>query len=142
MHMRWTPLAAGLLASAAPIGAQTITIDNVTIIDVANGRPVAEHVQQSFADLPAVMARADQLGGQLDRAVIDLAEAAILSGREGDTFAAVVTDVDERGARMQLCDLPVVARVVAHGADPGQRLRVRLTAANPDQPPAAFQRVA
>ena len=38
IHMRLTLLAAGLLASAAQIGAQTITIDNVTIVDVTNGR--------------------------------------------------------------------------------------------------------
>ena len=35
----WTSLAAGLLlATAARVGAQTTTIDNVTIVDVANGR--------------------------------------------------------------------------------------------------------
>jgi imidazolonepropionase-like amidohydrolase len=38
IHMRVTLLAAGLLASTAQVGAQTITIDNVTIVDVATGR--------------------------------------------------------------------------------------------------------
>jgi imidazolonepropionase-like amidohydrolase len=38
MHMRLALLAAGLLASAAQISAQAITIDNVTIVDVTNGR--------------------------------------------------------------------------------------------------------
>ncbi len=38
MRMRTTLLAVGLLMSAAQIGAQTITIDNVTIVDVTNGR--------------------------------------------------------------------------------------------------------
>jgi imidazolonepropionase-like amidohydrolase len=37
-HMRVILLAAGLLASAGQTGAQTITIDNVTIVDVTNGR--------------------------------------------------------------------------------------------------------
>jgi imidazolonepropionase-like amidohydrolase len=37
MHMRMTLFAGGLLAAAAQIGAQTITIDNVTIVDVTNG---------------------------------------------------------------------------------------------------------
>lgn len=36
--MRWTLLAAGLLAPAAEIRAQAITIDNVTIVDVTRGR--------------------------------------------------------------------------------------------------------
>ena len=38
MRMRMTLLVAGLLAAWAPLGAQTITIDNVTIVDVTNGR--------------------------------------------------------------------------------------------------------
>jgi len=36
--MRITLLAAGLLLSAVPITAQTVTIDNVTIVDVTNGK--------------------------------------------------------------------------------------------------------
>src|SRR4051794_13633271 len=36
--MRGTLLAIGLLASATSIGAQATTIDNVTIVDVTNGR--------------------------------------------------------------------------------------------------------
>jgi imidazolonepropionase-like amidohydrolase len=38
MRAPFTLVAAGLLASAAQIRAQTITIDNVTIVDVTNGR--------------------------------------------------------------------------------------------------------
>lgn len=38
MRVRLTLLVAGLLASAAQSTAQTITIDNVTIVDVTNGR--------------------------------------------------------------------------------------------------------
>jgi imidazolonepropionase-like amidohydrolase len=38
MHLRSILLAAGLLTLAAPLHAQTITIDNVTIVDVTTGR--------------------------------------------------------------------------------------------------------
>jgi exoribonuclease R len=107
---------------------------------VANGQPVPAAAGQAFEQLPEVMARADSRAGQIDRAVIDLAEAAMLQGREGEVFRAIVTDIDERGARMQLCALPVVARVVAHGVEIGDALQVRLVAADPSQPPAAFQR--
>jgi len=90
------------------------------------GQPVPDAVEQAFQRLPKVMGHADALGGQIDRAVIDLAEAVMLSGREGETFAAVVTDVDMRGARMQLADLPIVTRIDAPGAAPGTALQVRL----------------
>jgi len=107
---------------------------------IANGRPVPEAAAEAFTKLPAVMARGAAYGGQIERAVIDLAETVMLRGREGEVFQAVVTDVDERGARMQLCDLPVVARIAAPGAGPGADLRVRLGAADPDHPPATFER--
>ena len=75
-------------------------------------------------------------------AAIDMAEALMLQGREGESFRAVVTDIDERGARMQLCELPVVARVAAHKVEPGDEMTVRLTAVDPAQPSIAFQRMA
>jgi exoribonuclease R len=109
---------------------------------IANGWPVPEVVTAAFAQLPGVMAKADALSGQIDRAVIDLAEAAMLHGREGEVFPAVVTDVDDRGARMQLRDLPVVARVAAHRVEPGDALQVRLKAADPDKRMIGFERVA
>ncbi len=73
---------------------------------VANGQPVPDHVREAFPRLPTVMEHADDKASQIERAVIDLAETALLSGQVQRTFAAVVTDVDERGARIQLCDMP------------------------------------
>lgn len=98
---------------------------------IAAGEPVPSAVTQAFGKLPAVMARADTLAGRIDRAVVDLAEAAMLAGREGEVFAATVTQVDDRGAQIQLRDVPIVARVAAPGATPGATLNVRLLAADP-----------
>ena len=108
---------------------------------IANGQDVPETVSQAFAKLPPVMARADNLGGQIERAVVDLAEAVMLKGSDGRIFPAIVTDVDERGARMQLRDEPVVARVDAHGLQPGDAICVRLLATHPEQHLVSFQRV-
>jgi hypothetical protein len=108
---------------------------------IANGHPVPDIVADAFNKLPKIMARADALGATIERAVIDLAEAAMLHGREGELFPAIVTDVDDRGVRMQLCGLPVVARVDANGVEPGDQLDVRLTAADPDQRTLTFQRL-
>lgn len=109
---------------------------------VANGQQVPLAVGEAFEKLPAVMQRADAVAGQIDRAVIDLAEAVMLRERVGETFAAVVTDVDERGVRLQLCDVPIVARLATNGAAPGDPLRVRLTAADAERGSLAFQRLA
>jgi exoribonuclease R len=109
---------------------------------IANGKPVPAAVTDAFARLPAVMARADARGGQIERAVIDLAETVLLRDRIGETFEAVVTDLDERGTRIQLDGLPIVARVVAHHVEPGDTLRVKLTGADPETRRLAFQRMA
>jgi len=108
---------------------------------IANGQPVPDVVTAAFTRLPAVMARADSLSGQIDRAAIDMAEAIMLHGREGEVFPAVVTDLDDRGARMQLRDLPVVARITAHHVAPGDALSVRLVASDPDKRTISFERV-
>jgi exoribonuclease R len=108
---------------------------------IANGQPVPEVVTAAFNQLPSVMAKADALGGQVDRAVIDLAEAVMLQGREGQRFTAVVTDVDERGARIQLSEEPVVARVAADGVEPGDTMHVRLEASDPDRRLITFERI-
>lgn len=108
---------------------------------VANGQPVPAAVEAAFARLPAVMDKAEARDGQIERAAIDLAETAILAGREGESFAAVVTDLGKQGARIQLCDLPVVARVNANGVVPGARIVVGLDAADPVQRTLRFKRL-
>ncbi len=108
---------------------------------VANGQPVPAVVSEAFTRLPAVMDKAEARDGQIERAAIDLAEAAILTGREGESFAAVVTDLGEQGARIQLCDLPVVARVAAHDVVPGARIVVGLDAADTMRRTLRFKRL-
>jgi len=109
---------------------------------IANGAAVPEAVTAAFPRLPRAMAVADARSAQIERAVVDLAETVMLQGREGERFDAVVTDLDERGARIQLRDLPIVARVAAHHVDPGDTLHVRLIAADPATRQLSFQRMA
>ncbi|ODP37148.1 RNB domain-containing ribonuclease [Sphingomonas turrisvirgatae] len=106
---------------------------------VGNGRAVPDGVSAAFDRLPKVMARAGALAGRIDRAVIDMAEAVMLAGCEGRTFDAVVTDIGERGASIQLADMPVTARIDAAGLTPGDPVRVRLTSADPSRRAIAFE---
>jgi exoribonuclease R len=103
---------------------------------------VPEHVDAAFGTLPAVMERAESQAGRVERAVIDLVEAAILEHRVGSTHAAVVTDVDDRGARIQLCDVAVVARITGVHVEPGEQIRVKVAEADPERRVIAFTRVA
>ena len=109
---------------------------------VANGRSVPEAVTAAFARLPAVMAKADALASQTERGAIDLAEAVMLSGQVGSVHRAVITDVDERGARIQRTDLAVVTRFAdAAGLEPGDEVQARLIEVDPVRRLARFERL-
>lgn len=98
---------------------------------LAQGAQVPDAVTQAFDRLPDVMARADAIAGRIERAVVDLAETVMLHGREGEVFGAIVTDAEGASARIQLEGLPVIARVKAADARPGQTFPVRLEKSDP-----------
>ncbi len=134
------PMAASYVHATAPLRRLADRYVVRAALAVANGQPVPPAVSSAFERLPQVMARADARDGQIDRAVIDLAEALMLKGSEGTLFKAVVTDADEHGLRIQLCDLPVVASVRGQGGTPGDRIEVKLTAADPLRHTITFER--
>jgi exoribonuclease R len=144
-----TPWHAAMAASYAHATAPLRRLADRYVVRAAlalgRGQPVPVEVAEAFERLPAAMAEAEAREGRIERAVIDLAEAALLAGREGEAFDALVTDIDERGgeagARIQLCDLPVVARVTAHNVLPGARITVRLAEADPVRRTLRFARL-
>jgi exoribonuclease R len=108
---------------------------------IANGQPVSAELTAIFQHLPAVMAKAEANSSQIDRAVLDLAEAVMLEGCEGSRFPAVVTDIDERGARIQLADPAVIARVDPKGATAGDTITVQLMSVDVAHRQVKFERV-
>jgi exoribonuclease R len=84
------------------------------------------------------MNRADAKAAQVDAAVLELAEAVVLTGRAGDIFGGTVTDIDERGARIQLADPAVITRIPVNGLAVGDSVRLRLQEADPTRRVARF----
>ena len=86
--------------------------------------------------LPKQMADGNRLAGTVERECVDIVEAALLKDRVGDLFDGYVVDVDERQptvGKVQL-DTPAVVARLEGGTTPlplGERLRVRLTQADP-----------
>lgn len=107
---------------------------------VANGRSVPDPVAAAFEQLPTVMGLAEARAAQVERAVVDLAEAVMLQGRSGQVFQATVTDVDERGTRFQINDLPIAARMPGDHGSPGDPIQARLLAADPVRRELRFER--
>ncbi len=112
-----------------------------TALSIVQGVPVPDDIGDALTRLPEAMAAADHAANTIDRAVIDLAEAVMMQGHEGETFDAVVTDDDPEGTRIQLTTLAVKAKVQAHGVQPGDSLRVKLVKADTDKRRVEFLRV-
>jgi exoribonuclease R len=90
------------------------------------GTPVPDWVHAGLAALPDVMTAAGRRAGTVERGVVDLVEAALLSGREGDLFPAVV--VDEK--LVQLAEPAVRGKLDGHAPTPGNDVTVRLELAD------------
>lgn len=108
---------------------------------IANGRDVPEEIESAFSELPAAMRRGDTLANRVDRAAIDLAEAILLQDRVGEVFDAVITDEDDRGVRIQICEPAVVTRTVARRVDPGDEIEVKLVGVDVTERRIEFERV-
>ncbi|MFI7422294.1 RNB domain-containing ribonuclease [Nonomuraea sp. NPDC049684] len=99
---------------------------------VAAGEPVPAEVRAALPLLPDIMSATGRRAGAVDRACVDLVEAFLLRERIGQSFEAMVIDVDERrgGGQVQLVEPAVIAR--CDGDLPlGERVTVRLTQADP-----------
>ncbi|MDT9697936.1 RNB domain-containing ribonuclease [Streptomyces sp. P17] len=100
------------------------------------GGPPPEWVLSALNALPDEMATGSRRAGTVERACVDIVEAALLKDRVGEVFDAYVVDVDERRpgvGTVQLETPAVIGRIESgDGALPlGERLRVRLTQADP-----------
>ena len=97
---------------------------------IANDRPVPDWARESLPDLPKIMGRSDAVAGRLDAATLDRVEAALLSPRVGDVFDAVVLGRRGDGARVQIVDPPVAAKIAGLDAPAGSTVRLRLASAD------------
>jgi exoribonuclease R len=91
------------------------------------GTPPPPWLTAELPLLPAAMAASDRLAGEVERRCVDAVEVAVLTGRTGEEFDAVVVDGDQDGdgGRVQLLDPPVLSRCSGRLV-PGATVRVRL----------------
>jgi exoribonuclease R len=103
------------------------------------GTPVPGWVRAALPTLPEEMAAADRRAHEVDRSVIDLAEAVVLAPRVGEQFDAVVVERNTKAGVVQLADPAVLARCEGTDLPLGQWLRVRLVTADPETRKVTFQ---
>ncbi|MFF3642020.1 RNB domain-containing ribonuclease [Streptomyces sp. NPDC002564] len=100
------------------------------------GAGVPQWVLAALDGLPQEMAEGTRRANTVERECVDLVEAALLEARVGEIFDAVVVDVKDGEpavGTVQLTDPAIVARIEGGVSrlPLGERLRVRLTQADP-----------
>jgi exoribonuclease R len=90
------------------------------------GEDVPEWVRTALPLLPELMSGADRKAHEVDRMVVDLAEALVLQGRQGETFCGVVTEAEQGRGMVQLRDPAVRARIEGADLPLGEEVDVRL----------------
>ena len=92
----------------------------------AAGAEPPDWVREGLAALPEAMREGDRRANAVERGVVDLVEALMLSGREGERFAGIVIDEET----VQLADPAVRAPVEGECPAPGSEVEVTLLAAD------------
>ena len=127
-------MAATYVHATAPLRRLADRYVNEATLAVIAGHPVPDWVVAAFALLPDVMGKADAKAAQVAAAAVEVAEAVDLQSRVGENFGGRITDIDDRGARVQLCDEAIITRVpTPPNAQVGDRIQLRLTQADPAQ---------
>ena len=104
---------------------------NECVLAISAGTRPPEWVLEALPELPSMLGRARNKEGALERSIVDLVEAALLSNSVGRTFQGLITNVDDdkNRVRVQLKDPAVVAYADGVG-ELGDVAHVRLTEAD------------
>ena len=107
------------------------------------GTPVPDWAREGLAELPDIMRESGRKANAYENAVLNLVEAASLSGRVGESFTGVVVEADREDARKgDLVVREVAVEAVVKGDAPlpvGEDLTVVLTQADPATRTVRFQ---
>jgi exoribonuclease R len=107
------------------------------------GTDVPDWVVAAMAELPDTMRESGRRANQYENSVVDLCEAELLHGRVGESFAAVVVEVDDKDATrgdVTIKDPAIEAQVSGTADLPlGKEVSVRLVSADPATRKVAFE---
>ncbi|HEX5727568.1 MAG TPA: RNB domain-containing ribonuclease [Longimicrobiaceae bacterium] len=101
------------------------------LVELAGGAPPSAAARETLTRLPPVMNETETKEGKLERKAVDVAEAWMLRGREGERFRATVLGVRDGKVEVQIEHPPVRVTVDKERGDRwlelGDRVEVRLT---------------
>ncbi len=127
----------------APLRRVADRFANEVLLALCAERDAPDWAVERLTEIPSAMGRGVSKDRKLEKAVVDFVEAVVLEPRVGQTFSAVVVDVDDEDDRskIQLRDPAVVAKIKTAAAPLGAEVDVRLVAADPTQRSITFELV-
>jgi exoribonuclease R len=136
-----SPLASTYTHTTAPLRRLVDRYVGETCIALSAGEQVPDWVRSELAALPETMATTAGRAGQYEAGTVSIIEAALLAGRIGETFEAIVVEVDENRGRalVALRDPAVTGRCRGDDLPLGGRVVVRLVEADVMQRVVRFE---
>ncbi|MCG8923814.1 RNB domain-containing ribonuclease [Lentzea sp. CC55] len=107
---------------------------------VTAGQDLPAWLAEALPRLPPLMGASDSLAAKVDRAALDQVEAQVLAGRVGQEFDAAVLRSHENDAEIFVAEPPVLAKCSGKDLPEGERIRVKLTEADPAERKVRFER--
>ncbi len=109
-------------------------------IRVVQGEPIPPWLREGIDALPETMAVSNRRAKSWERGAVDLAETLVLQPRVGETFGAVLIDVNPKTQQgtFQIGEPAIEARLPAAGYKAGQQVRVRLDGVDLNQGQVSF----
>ena len=134
-------IAAPYAHTTAPLRRLVDRFVGETCLALCADRPVPDWVRDALPELPGLMASGDKHAAEFERGCLDLVEAALLTGREGEVFDGAIVDVraDRDTGVVQLRDPAVRGRIEGASLPLGEDVRVRLTEASVAQRKVLFE---
>ena len=127
-----SPLASTYAHTTAPLRRLVDRYVGEICVALAAGAEIPEWVRAELWTLPEAMAATGGRAGQYEAGIVSIVEAALLEPRIGETFEAIVVELNTRrgGATVAIREPAVTARCTGDDLPLGGRIRVRLTDAD------------
>lgn len=131
-HAEHAALASTYAHTTAPLRRLVDRYVGETCLALSAGKRVPDWVESELPKLPGVMEESARRASQYEAGIVSTLEAALLERSVGQTFEAVVIDVDGdgEGGSVQLRDPAVTARCDGPDLRLGEPVRVRLELAD------------
>ena len=116
----------------APLRRLADRVANEIVLALGRGADPPAWARDALPLMPEIMRETGSRARAAERAALDYVEAVTLSSRVGEIFDAVVVDVRDDRPVVQIAEPAVQAPLDREGPRPGEEIRVRLVAADPE----------